>query len=427
LYAHIAEDLLQYVRREMTSPEGGFYSAEDADSVPPEESEAPDAHKKEGAFYLWTAAELDLRLGEDAPAFKLRYGVAPNGNAPADPHGDFAGKNQLYMARSVEDVARELDESSQSVKARLERARLELFEARLSRPRPHLDDKVLAAWNGLMIAAFARAARVVKAMAEGGEGGVGEQGALHLAAARAAALFIKDRMWNAADGVLYRRYRDGRAAISGYAEDYACLVFGLLELFQADANPAWLEWALTLQGILDQRFWDENQGGWFSTTGHDATVLLRLKDDYDGAEPSATSVATLNLITLAHLTASPEQSARVERALSLFGPRIGGMARAVPMMMCALSAYHAGMRQIVVVGERDDPATTALRTTADARYLPFAVFVTADPGAQQDELARHLPFVGAMRQIDGRPTAFVCRGFTCERPVTESSDLASLL
>jgi uncharacterized protein YyaL (SSP411 family) len=426
-YSEVAEDTLQYVRREMTSPKGGFYSAEDADSVPPGDiSENP--LKREGAFYLWSAEELGRVLGEDAEAFALRYGVSAGGNAPSDPHGDFAGRNHLYSARAIEDVANELGEAPESVGVRLSRSRLALFEARLARPRPHLDDKILTAWNGLMIGAFARAARVLGAMAEpDADDGPRDQAALHLATARGAALFIKDQMWNAAEGVLYRRYRAGRAAISGYAEDYACLIFGLLELFQADANPAWLEWALALQELLDQRFWDAEQGGWFSTTGHDPNVLVRLKDDYDGAEPSATSMATLNLITLAHLTASPDQAARVEGALRFFGPRLGRMARAVPMMMCALSAYHAGVRQIVVVGDRDLAATRALHSTAFRRYLPFSVFVAAEPGAQQDELARHLPFVGAMGPVEGRPTAFVCRGFTCERPVTDPGDLAALL
>jgi uncharacterized protein YyaL (SSP411 family) len=427
-YAGVAEDTLQYVRREMTAPEGGFYSAEDADSVPPDQADTPHPQKREGAFYLWSAAELTTILGDDAQAFALRHGIEADGNAPADPHGDFAGRNLLYLARSVEDVARELGETPDSVAVRLNRARLRLFEARLSRPRPHLDDKVLTAWNGLMIAAFARGARVLGALAEeAGDDVAREQATLHLATARAAALFIKDQMWEAAGNVLYRRHRVGRSAIAAYAEDYAGLIFGLLELFQADANPAWLEWALALQDLLDKNFWDEAQGGWFSTTGHDSTVLLRLKDDYDGAEPSATSMATNNLITLAHLTAMPDHSDRVERALRLFGHRVGHFARAVPMMMCALSAYHAGVRQIIVVGNRDGAETRALSACVSRRYLPFSVFVAVEPGGQQDELARHLPFVGAMQPIDGRSTAFVCRGFTCERPVTDVDRLASLL
>jgi uncharacterized protein YyaL (SSP411 family) len=426
-YARVADDTLQYVRREMTAPEGGFYSAEDADSVPPEHAATADAHKREGAFYLWTAGEIDRTLGEDARAFRLRYGIRADGNAPSDPHGDFIGKNHLYVAQSIDDVARELNETPEAVQARLTRSRVRLFEARLARPRPHLDDKVLTSWNGLMIGAFARAARVLAATAEAEDDDhAREEASLHLATARAATFFIKDEMWNAADGALFRRHRAGGAAISAYAEDYACLIFGLLELFQTDANPAWLEWALTLQELLDQRFWDESHGGWFSTTGQDASVLLRLKDDYDGAEPSATAMATLNLITLAHLTASSDHAERVERALRSFGPRLGRMARAVPMMMCALSAYHAGVRQIVLVGERGAPGTRALRAVVGLHYLPFSVVVAVEPGPQQDELGRHLPFVGVMRPLGG-PTAFVCRGFTCERPVTDPDDLRGLL
>ena len=200
--------------------------------------------------------------------------------------------------------------------ASLGRARQVLFEARSGRPRPHLDDKVLTAWNGLMIAAFARAARVLPQ---------GPAATRYLDAARRAAAFLREHMWRAGEGRLFRRYRAGEAAIDGYAEDYAYLIFGLLELFQADGDPAWLEWAVTLQQRQDSLFWDEPQGGWFSTTGRDPTILLRMKEDYDGAEPAPSSVSVLNLITMNSLGVCG--AAKAERTLARYGTKIGSAAR----------------------------------------------------------------------------------------------------
>jgi uncharacterized protein YyaL (SSP411 family) len=238
-YIEVAEDTLRYVMRDMTSPEGAFFSAEDADSIPPERRNDPGAHKTEGAFYLWRDAELDELLGPDAPLARRRFGIERDGNAPADPQQEFTGKNLLYVARSVEELARESGKPEADVAAALERARQAMFSARSGRPRPHLDDKILTAWNGLMIAAFARAARVIEGLESRSRG----DGQPYLEAARRAATCLRRRMWSEEGPTLLRRYRAGQAAIDAYAEDYAYLIFGLLELFQADPDTQWLEWA----------------------------------------------------------------------------------------------------------------------------------------------------------------------------------------
>jgi len=415
-FAAVAEDTLAYVARDMRDPAGGFYSAEDADSVP-----AEGGPKKEGAFYVWSDAEIGALLGpisgDVAVVVRKRFGIEPDGNAPQDPQGEFTGQNLLYTARSIDEVAAETGRTPEEVAAILDRARVILFEARAERARPHLDDKVLTSWNGMMIAAFARASRVLHGRPRAAE---------WLATARSAAQFARDHLWRAADGTLLRRYRDGDASgIDGYAEDYASLVWGLLELFQADGDPAWLSWARELQGQQDARFWDEKEAGWFSTTGLDPSVLLRLKEDYDGAEPSASSVSVLNLLALAHLLDDGEARKKVERTLGRYGERAGRAARVIPMMLAGLSTWYAGATQIVVLG--DDLDAAPLRAEVARHYLPFAVVVPVMPGDQQQALLAAMPFVGALRQKEGRATVFVCRDFACREPVTTAEALAAQL
>jgi uncharacterized protein YyaL (SSP411 family) len=413
-YADVAIDTLDYVRRDLADAGGAFHSAEDADSVPPEAAAEPHARKMEGAFYIWTDEEIREVLGADADVFRERFGVRPGGNAPFDPQDEFTNKNLLYTARPLDEIAALTSRTVPLAEEALHRARLALFERRSRRPRPHLDDKVLTAWNGLMIAAFARAARVLEGQAR------------FLEDARRAAQFIRTRLWNPDTGTLLRRYRLGDAAVEGYAEDYAFLIFGLLELFQADGDPQWLEWAMALQQRQDALFWDETDGGWFSTTGRDPSVLLRLKEDYDGAEPAASSVAVFNLLLLSHLTADAGMTSRIERTLAGVAARAAQSGRTVPMMLAALSTYHAGMPQVVLVGDLSSDEGCALQRAAYRQYSPAALVVPVTPQHQQ-ALATRLPWIGSMTARDGRPTAYVCRDFSCQAPTTSADELAAQL
>jgi uncharacterized protein YyaL (SSP411 family) len=451
-FADVAADTLAYVRRDLRHPDGGFFSAEDADSIPPEaaanaqrpipnaqgptpKDERPisTAHKSEGAFYIWRDEEIGEALGADADLFRMRYGIQPDGNAPFDPQNEFTHKNLLYTARSIDDIAAAAGCQPAEVETVLERSRAALLAVRSRRPRPGLDDKVLTAWNGLMIAAFARAGRVL----EGGHDDLRD--------AQAAASFVRTHLWKESDQTLLRRFREGESGVEAYAEDYAYLIFGLLELFQAGGDPVWLQWALTLQLRLDELFWDSAGGGWFSTTGNDPSVLLRLKEEYDGAEPAASSIAVLNLLTLAHLAPTPNPptpnsqdlevgalgigssyAAHVERAFGSFGASASMRGRSVPMMLAALSTYHAGMPQIVIAGEPAAADTRALMQVVHRRYMPTAVLVPIVE-AHRRQLARLLPWTVPLVKRENRATAYVCRSFACQMPTTSPTELETQL
>ena len=424
-FAQIAEDTLQYVARDMTDAGGGWFSAEDADSVPPEHSVAAGAAKTEGAFYLWTADEVRRLLPDSSQYFERRFGVVPGGNAPFDPHHEFDGRNILYTARSIADVARETGAEPAAVAAALIDARVTLFQAREQRPRPERDDKVLTAWNGLMMAATARAARVLDGGEALGQPLSGEDpGARHLRAARRAAEFVQRELWDADRAILWRRYRRGEAAIDGFAEDYACLAWGLLELFQASGEAAWLDWAVVLQERMEQLFADVERGGWFATTGDDPYVLVRAKEEYDGAEPSASSVAALNCLTLAQLTGESRWRDRAERAIASFGGRLRSQGRSVPLMAAALATSVAPGEQIVVVGPRERDDTRRMWRRVQRSFRPFTVTLPVEPGPPQQALGVRLPWLGDMTMVEGRATAYVCRDFVCAAPTIDPEALA---
>jgi hypothetical protein len=427
-YAAVAEDTLDYVVRDLTDPEGGFLSAEDADSLVPEPPNSP-SHQftnspihqltnspipREGAFYVWSAAEIDALMGEDAPVIRRRFGIEDNGNALADPQGEFQGENLLFIAQSIEDVAARTERDVESVMRALRRARKVLFDAREARPRPHLDDKVIAAWNGLMIAATARAARQMVDSPRRRE--------WRRAAVRAAE-FALATLWRPAERRLLRRYRDGEAAVDAFCEDYACLAWGALELFQTTGEARWLDWATGLTAAQTERFFDPADGGWFSTTGDDPSVLLRLKEDYDGAEPSATSVTARNLIRLSQIVGDATYLDLARRTLERYGPALGDVVRVMPLMVANLALWHGRRAEVVLVGAPGSPDLLALERVVAGRYLPWAVTIVVDP----DAAALPLPWLASMRMKDGRATAYVCHEFTCQAPATDPDTLGRQL
>ena len=243
-------------------------------------------------------------------------------------------------------------------------------------------------------------------------------------AATRGAEFVQRELWDAERRVLRRRYRQGHVAVDGFAEDYAYFVWGLLELFQASGEARWLQWAIELQGRQDDLFLDAENGGWYSTTGSDPSVLVRAKDEYDGAEPSATSVSAMNALTLAHLTGDARWRERADQAIASLGGRLRAQGRGVPLMAAALATAITPSSQIVVVGPRDREDTRALWRRAQRKFRPFAVMMPVEPGEAQTALARILPWVGEMSMTDGKATAYICENFVCSAPVVDPEALS---
>jgi len=406
-FAATARDTLDYVRRDMTSPEGGFYSAEDADS-PIVAGNADFGHGKtaEGAFYVWTKQEIDDALGDEAPIFSFHYGVEENGNVPAgaDPHGELRGKNILIERHSPANGAQKS----------LAKSRQKLFSIRSKRPRPHLDDKIIAAWNGLMIAAFARGAQVL-------------DDASYLETATRAADFIRKKLYDESRKILFRSYREGRNKVEGFADDYAFLIQGLLDLYQASFEMRWLKFALELQCQMDALFWDDKGGGYFAVTGHDTSILLRMKEENDSAEPAASSVAALNLARLAAIRNDPELRARAKKTVNDFARQLIHFPSALPQMLVAFDFLKTAPRQIVVAGELRDARTQELLGEVRSHFLPHAITLLADGAEGQNFLGEKNEAIRAMTPIDGKPAVYICEDFTCKVPVTEVQELRKLL
>jgi uncharacterized protein YyaL (SSP411 family) len=426
-YEAVARDILDYVGRDMTSKEGGFFSAEDADSpvvaagglsaVASAKADDP-GHSKtaEGAFYTWTKKDVDAVLGDAAEIFDFHYGVQAHGNAPegSDPHDEFRGKNILIERHIILETAQRFKKSEDEIATLLMRCREKLFAIREKRPRPHLDDKIIVAWNGLMISAYARAAQVL-------------DDPRYLEIATRAAKFLRTNLYEEKSKLLYRNYRGGRSDIEGFADDYAFVIQGLLDFYEASFDVDWLKFAVELQETQDRLFFDEKNGGYFSTSGKDQSVFLRMKDDNDGAEPAASSVAALNLLRLAQFRDDKTMADRARKTIDAFATTLSHFPSAMPQMLVALDYSLSKPRQIVIAGKKDAPETKALLKEVHRHFLPKTILLLADGGAGQKFLGERNEAIRSMLPMEGKPTAYVCENFTCKAPVTDAKQLAELL
>ncbi len=407
-YESVARDILDYVARDMTSKEGGFFSAEDADSAVVAGIGDPGLSKTaEGAFYVWTKREIDDALGDSAEVFDFHYGVQAHGNAPegSDPHDEFRGKNILIERHTIADTARHFKKSEAEIAKVLAQSREKLLAIRAQRPRPHLDDKIISSWNGLMISAYARAAQVL-------------DDPRYLEIAARSANFVRTKLYDPSRKILFRSYREGRSNIEGFADDYAMVIQGLLDLYEASFDVECLKFAIQLQEIQDRLFFDEKNGGYFSNSGQDKNVFVRMKDDNDGAEPAASSIAALNLLRLSQIYDDPKIAERAKKTIDAFATILLQFPSGMPQMLVAVEDSLGKPRQIVIAGKKNSPETKALLKEVHRHFLPNTIVILADGSEGQKYLGEKNEAIRAMSLVEGKPAAYVCENFTCKAPVT---------
>ncbi len=405
----IARNTVAYLKRDLRHKDGGFFSAEDADSL----ATADAAHKTEGAFYVWKASEIDELLGkEDGNIFRYAYGARRDGNArpESDPHGELKGLNTLYRAVSFKKTAEFFQKTPEEVQVIIDKGLSTLFEARTKRPRPHLDDKIIAAWNGLAISGLARAGAAF-----------GDAETITLAAG--AAQFIHDQLCTTPGKSLHRSWREGQRGPKAFAIDYACLIHGLLDLYQASFDVKWLQWATALQSEMDALFLDTKNGGYYSVHTDMPNSVLRIKEDYDGAEPSPNSLASLNLVRLSALLAKDTWKQQAEKIFALFGSTLQSSPSSVPVMAIAFDLHHRGKQQIVLAGDKTSPEFQKLAQHLRRQFLPNAALLHADGSEAQTWLATNNEALAGMKPVGGKPAAYVCQNFTCQAPVTTVEEL----
>ncbi|XP_024370757.1 uncharacterized protein [Physcomitrium patens] len=437
-YSYVARDVLDYLIRDMTHPEGGIYSAEDADSAETTSS----TKKKEGLFYIWTLQEIEEVLGkEQAQMFIAYYYVKAEGNCDlsrmSDPHGEFGGKNVL-IKRSNVDIATKFGKMPEDVSQYLGQCRAKLHAYRSQRPHPHLDDKVIVAWNGLAISAFARASRILLNEPSGVRYEFPVTGCHpkeYLVVAERAAHFIKSKLYNEKTKRLTRSYRNGPSKAPGFLDDYAFLIAGLLDLFECGGDYKWLQWALELQSSQDEQFLDKEGGAYYITPEGDPSILFRMKEDYDGAEPSGNSVAAINLLRLSSLvTGDLAESVHTtaEHLLAVYEQRVKEVAMAVPLLCCAFDSFSvAAKRQIIIAGVRNSPDTDALMTACHAPFDPDRNVILIDESNPEErdfwQSVNSTALAMARKAQDGRALAYVCQNFTCQAPTGDHVALEQLL
>jgi uncharacterized protein YyaL (SSP411 family) len=389
-FARTAREILRYIERDMTSPEGAFYSATDADTLNPE------GEREEGWFFTWTPAEVEAVLGADsARIVRAYYDITEQGN--------FEGRNIPNTPKPIADVAGELEMPVEKVRAVVEASREKLYRARLQRPPPLRDEKVLTSWNGLMISAHAVAALVF------GQDEYAQK-------AERAADFILENLRR--DGRLLRRYKDGEARHNAYLDDYAFFIAGLLDLYEATGKPRWLRHAIELDQVLAENYEDQDNGGFFMTSDDHEKLLAREKPNYDGAEPSGNSVAVLNLLRLHEFTTRDEYRQRAEKAFRAFQSVMQRSPIALSEMLLALDFYLDTAKEIIIVTPNARDEAAPLLAELRGRLVPNRMLSVVSQGGVGEQV-KLVPLLEDKRALGGKPTAYVCERRVCELPTSD--------
>ena len=387
----VAEETLDYVVREMTDARGGFYSSQDADS-----------EGEEGKFFVWSRQEVLGVLGEpDGNLFCQYFDVTEGGN--------FEGQNILHVTSSIEDVAVRNKISVEQLQATIKTGRQKLFELREQRVKPGRDEKVLTAWNGLMLASLAEASAILERSD-------------YRNVAEANARFLLAHLQK--DGLLLRSYKDGEAKLNAYLEDYACLIHGLISLYEATGELTWIESAVSLADKMIEQFWDESAGGFFFTGNRHEQLIVRTKEFMDNATPSGNSIATLSLLRLALLTGNEDYRRRATAVLRLSADQIRRYPSAFGFALSAVDFYLDSPLEVVIVGS-PDPRLDALLRAVWQTYLPNRVVALCRKEHEQAEAL--IPLFTGRNTLASQPTAFVCRANTCQKPANTPDNLLKQL
>lgn len=401
-YAQTAREIFEYVLRDMTDPGGGFYSAEDADS-----------EGEEGKFYVWTAGEIKDILGEDNANFFIKvFGFEEDGNFAEQATGRKTGDNIIHLEKSWAELAIELNLKENELISKMNGVRKKLFDIREKRIHPHKDDKILTDWNGLMIAALAMGGRIL----DDGE---------YETAARKAADFILTNMRHTEGGLLHR-YRDGESAIKAHLDDYAFLIWGLIELYQTGFDIKYLKTALELNNEMLRHFWDDESGGLYYSRDDSDDLIVRQKEIYDGATPSGNSVAAYNLLRLSRITGAPELEEKSEKIISLFSSEVKKAPSSYAMLLNAVNFGIGPSFEIVISGKEGSNDTEKMLRILNSEFIPNKVVIFR-PDEETPEIARVAEYTRSQKPINGKATAYVCRNFACNIPTTESDEILGLI
>lgn len=410
-YKRIAEEIFKYVIRDMEDKDGGFYSAEDADSPLDRRRKV----KREGAFYVWSKSEIiDLLGGERGEIVSYYFGVAENGNVASDPRGEFTGKNVLYRAHTLEETAAKFKKDAGEIEKILEESKEILFSKRSGRPRPHLDDKILTNWNGLMISSLALASRVF-----GNEE--------YMLSAERAARFIMAKLIDK-KGRLLHRYRKRDAAIQGTIEDYSFFIHGLIDLYEATFNIKYLIEAKRLTDAMVELFWDEEVGGFFFVADDAKEILVRSKEIYDGAVPSGNAIAALDLLRIGAITADPSYTDLAAKLFKTFSSNVQDSPTDYTGFLAAFDYAQGPSKEVVLVGDASSDETKDIIGRIYSHFAPNKVVVFKPaPDEDAEPLIKIAPFLKDYSIFNNKTTAYICENNTCSTPTTDIATIEQSL
>ena len=402
-FEETAKEIFTYVLRDMTDKEGGFYSAEDADS-----------EGVEGKFYVWTEDEIRQTLkGDEADLIINVYSIDKIGNFRDEASGENTGANILHLNKSLTEIAFKNKESVDGLKESVETARQKLFAVRNKRVHPHKDDKILTDWNGLMIAALAKGAQAFDEPK-------------YAEAAKRAADFILTGM-RREDGRILHRYRDGHTAILANVDDYAFLIWGLLELYETVFDVDYLQAALDLNSEMIKYFWDEKDGGFYFTAEDAEELIVRQKEIYDGAIPSGNSVAVSNLFRLSRITANTDFEDKANKIMLAFSKDVESAPSGYTQMMVALGFGIGPSYEIVIVGNPEADDTKEMLSSLGKHFIPYKVILLKHDDQETADITKIAEYTEYHSSFDGKATAYVCLDFACKMPVTNTEEMLKLL